>query len=492
MASRSGTGRYVFAQARGIHQAAGDTNGRLAYAYHAENMSTARGMLSTAKGTRRAFPALGAPIETLECFHRRSRPDDPDVLVAAAGGCIYTYTAGAQGWVKRGEGFLSNRWSCVTYETVENGATVDLLLMTNEKDGMATVMGSDLRVERKPLHLGNGEAEIRFAVLARHAERIFATGAEGYPDSVFYSRPYDPFDWTAAEETPELGGGVIDQPSWDGDAFLALIPFGGYLLAAKRHTVYEIRGTDPSNFVITTAYGTDGPVQTRSICADRTTVYYLTRGGLGSYDGTSTALTARDALHEIFDRLDESGQKTATACVCDHVYYLALAVKNDEADAVMENNAVIEYDTVRGTFMLRRGLRVKDFYVMGGDIYYTDADAPNEVLAYADARSSGYMGKPMRCLWETPWTELNRAEKKRDFELVFTAEADADDVPLDLRLETERGERRRTILLQRRRKNYRVRLAGSGVRVKLRLSAESAAGWRILGRIAMEYSMDEA
>ena len=213
---------------------------------------------------------------------------------------------------------------------------------------------------------------------------------------------------------------------------------------------------------------------------------------MGSDDGTSAALTARDALHEIFDRLDESGQNTATACICNHVYYLALTVKNDKDDAVTENNAVIEYDTVRGTFMLRRGLRVKDFYVMGGEIYYTDVDAPNEVLAYADAGSGGYMGKPMRCLWETPWTDLNQAEKKRDFELLFTAEADADDVPLELLLATERGERQKTILLQRRRKDYRVRLAGSGVRLRLRLSAESAAGWRILGRMAMAYSMDEA
>ena len=61
-------------------------------------------------------------------------------------------------------------------------------------------------------------------------------------------------------ETPEIGGGVINQPTWDGDRFISLEPFGGYLLAVKERTIFEIRGTDPSSFTITEAYGTDGPV----------------------------------------------------------------------------------------------------------------------------------------------------------------------------------------------------------------------------------------
>ena len=229
-------GRFTIPTPKGVYQAAGDTNVNADYAYKAENMRTERGLLATSCGTSRAFPSLGYPIETLERFHRRSRPDDPDVFVAGAGGCVYTYTMGTEGWIQRADGFEGNRWSCVTYEAVENGETVDILIMSNAQDGMIAVYGSDLRVERKALTIGDDYAEVRFAVLGRYAERIWGTGAPGYPDNIFYSRPYDPFNWTDVPETPELGGGMIQQPTWDGDAFLSIVPFGGYLLAVKPHT----------------------------------------------------------------------------------------------------------------------------------------------------------------------------------------------------------------------------------------------------------------
>ena len=492
VSDRTYEGTFTIPAPEGVYQAGGDTNVELRYAYRAENVRTERGLLASAYGTSRAFPALGAPIETLERFYRRNRPDDPEVFVAGAGGAVYTYTAGAEGWVLRAEGFLKNRWSCVTYEAAEDGETTDILIMSNAKDGMIAVFGSDLRVERKTLAIGDDYADVKFAVLSRHAERIWGTGAEGYPDDVFYSRPYDPFDWTAVPDTPELGGGVIRQPTWDGDAFIALCPFGGYLLAVKPRTAFEIRGTDPGSFAITEAYGTDGPVAARSVCVDRLKMLFLTGSGLGQYDGSAMSLLARDALHETMRMRETRAEESATACLCDHVYYLALRVKDDEDDVITQNNAVIEYDTERGTFMLRRGLRVKDFYTLNGQVYFTQAEAPYEVLRYNDPASGGYLGRPMACLWETPWMDLGKAYVKRDFVLRFTADADEDDVPIELTIQTDRREKTRTVLLGTRRRDHRVKLQLSGARVRLSIrSRRRAAGWRIYGGIQVDYSVDE-
>lgn len=485
-------GSLMIDSPKGIWQAAGDTNVSPKYAYRAENMRTERGLLATSYGTSRAFPALGAPIETLERFHRRTRPDDPEVFVAGAGGAVYTYTAGTEGWVKRAEGFQSNKWSCVTYEAAVDGETVDILIMSNAKDGMIAVFGSDLHAEKKTLNLGTDYADVKFAVLTRYAERIWGTGAEGYPDSLFYSRAYDPFDWTGMQDTPELGGGEIKQPTWDGDVFVSLAPFGGYLLAAKPGTVYEIRGMDPGSFTITEAYGTDGPVQARTICVDRTSMYFLTRTDIGAYDGSALQLLARDALYETMHLRQEADDTTATACMCDHVYYLAFRMKESGGEEITENNAVIEYDTERGTFMLRTGLRVKDFFALDGVIYFTQADNPYEVLRYNDPESGSYLGMPIRTLWETPWLDLGKGYRKSDFELRFTAETDMRDVPVEFTVVTDRREKKRTVLLQRGRHDYRVKIQLSGVRVKLRIeSGRKAAGWSIHGGIQMEYSTDE-
>ena len=484
--------RFSIPTPKGVYQAAGDTNVDVNYAYRAENMRTENGLLATSYGTSRAFPALGMPIETLTRFHRRSRPDDPEVFVAGAGGGIYTYTMGDAGWAQRAEGFLSSRWSSVTYEALEDGGTVDVLIMSNAQDGMIAIYGSDLRVEKKTLRIGEDYADVRFAVLQRHAERIWGTGAPGYPDDVFYSRPYDPFDWTGVAETPELGGGVIKQPTWDGDAFIALEPFGGYMLAIKRSTVFEIRGSDPSSFTITKAYGTDGPLQARTVCTDRTRMFFLSPGGLGVYDGSTLSLLSRDALHETMRMRMEGTDALATACVCGHIYYLALCVRENEGDVLSENNTVIEYDAQRGTFMIRKGLRVKDFFAVGGSVYFTQADSPYEVLHYNDEGAGGYMGQPMQCLWETPWLDLGKERMKRDFVLRFTADADENDVPVELTIKTDRRAKTKRILLQRRRRDYRVKLQNSGVRVRLSIASRAkAAGWRIYGGVQVEYSVDE-
>lgn len=486
-------GSFLIPPPMGVYQAAGDTNIATDYAYIAQNIRTQRGLLATSYGTSRAFPSLGEPIETLTRFYRRNRPDDPQVFVAAAGGKLFTYTMGEEGWVMRAEGFMSSRWSYVTYEAAQDGETVDILILSNDKDGMIVIYGSDLRVENKALAIGDEYAQVKFAQLGRYAERIWGTGAPGYPDSVFYSRAYDPFDWTQDMDTPELGGGVIAQPTWDGDSFLALKRFGGYLLAIKRTAVFEIRGTDPSSFMITQAFGTDGPLEARTIAVDGMNLFFLAQGGIGLYDGTSLRLLSRDALYETMRMRMEGKLSLATACMCDHVYYLALCVKDAEGDVVAENNCVIEFDTQRGTFMIRKGLRVKDFYALSGRVYFTQADSPYEVLCYGDEHARGYMGVPMECIWRTSWLDLGKAYMKRDFVLRFTADADENDVPLELTICTERKKKKRTVLLSKRRKDYRVKIQQSGVRVQLEIrSGARAAGWRIYGGIQVEYTLDEA
>ena len=485
-------GSFTIPTPKGIYKAAGDTNLTTNYAYRAVNMRTERGLLATSHGISRAFPSLGTPIGTLTRFYRRNRPDDPDVFVAASGGSIYTYTMGTEGWVQRATGYKSDTWSSVTYEAVENGKTVDILILSNAEDGMIAIYGSNLRVEGKALTIGSDYAGVKFSVLGRYAERIWGTGDRANPDAIFYSRPYDPFNWTGDSVTPALGGGMIMQPTWDGESFISVLPFGGYLLAIKPSTVFEIRGTDPGSFTITQAYGTDGPVSARTVCADRTSLVYLARGGIGQYDGSSLALLSRDALYEVMRMRAQNIADKATACICDHVYYLALGVRENEGDVLLENNAVIELDMERGTFMLRRGLRVKDFYTLNGRVYFTQAEAPYEVLRYNDPASGGYLGQPMACLWETPWMDLGKAYVKRDFVLRFTADADEDDVPIELTIQTDRREKTRTVLLGTRRRDHRVKLQLSGARVRLSIrSRRRAAGWRIYGGIQVDYSVDE-
>ena len=493
---RGSAGSFMIPAPKGVYQADGDTNINVNYAARAQNIRTEYGMLASSHGTSVSdMPPLPEPAQTLVRFYRRNRAEEEDyadVFVAGAGGRLYAYTAGSDGWMEYGETFYSSKWSSATYEAVVEGETVDILLLSNEKDGMVAIYGTDdLRLERKMLKLGEGNEEVKFAVLGRHAERIWGAGDRKHPDSIYYSRPYDPFDWTGRDDMPEQGGGMIQLPTWDGDAFIALEPFGGYMLAVKQRTVFEVRGTDPSSFAVTAAYGTSGPVAGRTVCTDRLRTYFLSQSGLGAYDGTSIQLLARDALHETMSLRAADSAHLATACVCDHVYYLALCI-DDGDNTVIGNNTVIEFDTERGTFMIRKGIYVRDFYVLGGTIYYTRADSPHDVMIYNDRRSSTYNLQPIKSIWETPWLDLGKSYVKRDFELRFTAQADADSVPLDMEIITERKEKKKTVLLGQRRRDYRVKIQNSGKRVKLRVSSgKKAAGFRIFGGIEVGYTAEE-
>ena len=498
MASESNySGSFQIPTPKGVYQAAGDTNINANYAYRAENMRTERGLLASACGTSRAFPSVGYRIDTFTRFYRRNRPDDPDVYVCSANGSIYTYTMGSEGWSERKSGCKLSKWSCVTYEINEKidgeDVTIDILLMSNEQDGMYAVRGDDLSVSKVEMNLGNYGEEVHFSVLGRYAERVWGTGDPKNPDAIFYSRPYDPLDWSAAEnETAELGGGMIQIPTWDGDSFVELQPFCGYLLAIKRRSVFEIRGTDPTTFSVHEAYGTDGPVQGATACVDRTALYFLSHVGLGVYNGSGIQLLSRDALHELMLNRAEGNQGEATACVCNHVYYLAMRVKEDSDDGGKYNNTVIEFDSERGTFMIRKGIRVRDFYALDGVVYYTDSSSPYEVLRYNDPNSPSYLGIPMDCVWETPWLDLGKSLVKRDFVLRFTAEADEKDFPIDLTLETERRAKKKTVVLQKGRHDYRVKIQNAGKRVKLRIeSGGRQSGWRIYGGVQVDYTFDE-
>ncbi|MEI3405039.1 MAG: hypothetical protein V8Q79_00225 [Christensenellales bacterium] len=99
---------------------------------------------------------------------------------------------------------------------------------------------------------------------------------------------------------------------------------------------------------------------------------------------------------------------------------------------------------------------------------------------------------PMECIWETPWLDLGKAYMKRDYLLRFTADADENDLPLEITIKTEKREKTRTVLLQRDRRDYRVKIQIAGVRMKLKIRSHAKpAGWRIYGGVQVEYSLDE-
>lgn len=109
----------------GINTTGDGYNMSLRLAREMENVDCTGGGFTQMRQGRMLLQQLSAPIETLEILHRRwgLREDNgviteqPDWLVAVAGGKVYTKTLdGDDDWALRYEGLTDSRCSCVAYE----------------------------------------------------------------------------------------------------------------------------------------------------------------------------------------------------------------------------------------------------------------------------------------------------------------------------------------------------------------------------------------
>lgn len=481
-------------QFAGIDQRQGDSAVSLNYAYRAQNVHTERGMLESASGYEAAMPPTEAAIGTLARFYRRNMEDEAEreVFVAATLDGIYTWTAGTDAWIRRypTEGTLyKDRWSHVTYEAVRGEATVDVLLLTNDEDGMVILYGDDLSAQALEINLANDGKTLKFAHIERHNERIWGCGQPGEPDNLYYSKPYDVLDWNPVEETPELGGGVIAQPTWDGDEFIALKRFGAYLAACKRNSMWLIRGTDPSTFTIEEVYGSDAPSAAASIAVDGAQMFYLSESGIGVYDGSSAQLLSKNALFETMALRTTQCEKKAAACVARHVYYLALPIRADAYEGnEIENNTIIEYDALRGTFMLRTGIPVRSLYAAGGEVYFTTSTEPYQV--YKLGSGTGYNGQDVTAYWETGWFDLGgKNVQKSAFEIRFYAKGESG-ATMTITVETEKKEKQKSIALYEGGRMHKVRIQSRGKRFRIRLETVGTQKWSIMGGVQIRMDID--
>ncbi len=461
---------------RGINQQDGLDNVNTEYAAYAENCDTRGGVLCPTRAPREIFSPLPAPVKTLACFHRRyhTRADSADVLVAAAGGCLYARCETDADWRCIAEGFTCDDFDFVTYEINREGddAPVDVLLITNAMDGMHCIHGDDFRVEPVP-------TPKKFGAICRHAERIWGTAIDGDPDMLAYSAPYDPFDWSPNPAIPEDGAGDILQPSWDGDRFIALRNYGEYLLAFKGNSIWRVLGTDPGQYAMRQQYGQDGAVAENTIATLRDTVYMLCEHSISVYEGGGVRPLHSGVLRGVFARISRDAVAGATA-VCHQSRYL-LAVPLDNSPV---NNALIEFDTEHQTWMLRTGISVGAFCPYGERLLCTSAQGPGRIYAMDEG-----LAQPLR--WVSPTLDLAaKNAQKSGFRVYLTAQADTQ-AELTLSLETERKAKGKCIVLPPGNDLIRrIRLCNRGRRLRLAISAPGGAMWRLTGGLQIDLEVD--
>ena len=400
-----------------------------------KNVETKGGVLQPAAACELLTPSLTAPIETLARLYRRwyTGQGSKEILVAASGGKLYYMLPTATSWTQLAmptgvTSYASNVWSWVAYEINPQGSTasVDVLLLSNAKDGMVMIRGDNLAVSAVT-------TPKKFGVIERYAERIWAAAIDGDPDMLMYSAPYDPTDWAANPEIPEDGAGDINQPSWDGDSFTALRAFGSQLIAFKRTRVWRILGTDPGEYTFKEQYG-GGSALERTIAVNNEQIMMLTSRGPEVYDGLSVSPFQQEYCKDIWARMNESVLDKCSGVVWRNKYYMAIPL-----DASTINNAVMIYDMVDGTWLLRDDVYVEQFLATEDNLYFTSSTTPGRIwLWHEDSWATG-SATTAATKWVTPWNDLSQKTIiKGGFEIYFLCEVKSAAATLKISVQTEK------------------------------------------------------
>ena len=426
-----------------------------------QNVRCEGGCLETVRGCVKYTPE-GVPggIHSLAVFYSRVKP----VLLAINEEGVYSL--GGEGWELRYAQEGLGRASFLNY--AKDGQDVILLatggqtLWWNGEDEMEPLPGAPEGLRH----------------LALHYERVWGAGRTDEPDTVYWSRPYDPNDWTPHAQMPEAGGGFVLMPTWNGGRVRGLKNYFGDVVVFKDSDIFRIYGTYPGNYEVVRVHGVSGPVAERTVVPWGDRVFFFSRDGLCAYNGVTARPVDKERVRVFFDGIDyDRAQDTACAAVHKDRLYLALPEKGAEG-----NSAILEIDLLRDIWTLRRGVRVNDFLAWDGKLLFCNDTG----YVYALDEGETYDGAPIDAYWTSKPMDFGRkGMRKRGGKLRVNGSGEA-----VFRQRDERGERAQAVRLARGRPAA-ARLRGVGYSMRLRVENRSGRPFCIEGGIEWDVEADE-
>jgi len=194
----------------------------------------------------------------------------------------------------------------------------------------------------------------------------------------------------------------------------------------------------------------------------------LSSEGLCAYDGVKAAPFQPQVLKDFLPRINKEIITQAVGTVYGQKVLFALPL--DNAD---ENNAVLEYDTVRDAFSLKKGFCAESFVVIDDVLQFSDGTTYIKFYNNGDT----YDGVPIQAFWETPFTDAgDRASMKYLDTLYAFGKGDA----MAVSVISEKETKQKTVTLDEDTETHiKMKLQGKGVRFKLRFANVSGGYFQL-------------
>lgn len=384
--------QYRISQFLGINQGECENSIQSGESPDARNMDTAGGQLSVANGyVRHQDAAHAAPADVLRMavWHlggtRRFLTATPTGLQVLAEGAAAWQTLAAFSTPAVQADFQTLKIGSTEYVLMAGGA--GQIVKWDGTASAATAFGSAQQLSDVPVGL-----------LELYYSRLFSAGDPAHPCRLYWScAPGDDRtveDWSQAQASENVGGGHVEVGT-DSDPITGLFALSNQLLIFKRDSLYRLLGDRPSNYrIYPVSASMAQPVHTACVrVAD--VLYFLTDTGLYYFDG-QTVLRAPDA-DKIKNFLAGADLSDCRAAACRDRLYFAVRTGGSAV-----NNAIVEYDLSRRTYMIRDGFTVHGLCADGGVLFLLSGDG--RVCRFNEGDT--YDGTPISAYWRTPMTDL--------------------------------------------------------------------------------------
>ena len=348
----------------------------------------------------------------------------------------------------------------------------------------------------------NIRTPVKFEHIEAFGERLWGCAGSKENDSLYYSTPYNPFNWKQNADQPADGAGEIQEPNWDGDYFTGMKAFGNSLIAFKTHRAWKVNGVDLGTMVITEQYGFGTEfIETAVTSGER--IYFADRNGLAIFDGSTVRPMMRDNLRNLWSKIRQSAMGEMRGFLYENrKYCLAVPVDSDK------NNTLIVYDTIDSAVFYYENMNIRAF------VHPIISQNPTVMWDYGS--SSGMkkfdfnawekdLSGTRATRWMTPWIELGRKDiQKGGHDLYMTPEVRGENpVTFTLTIQTEKKIKTKAYTVQpmteeqitagKQGKTKRLHFGGTGRRFRLIIEtpAGEALKWRLYGGIHLITEIDK-
>ena len=472
-------GRYVIPYFEGVDESLGELAGNAAAARMARNISTDHGRLASAAGFAAYMeePAPGEPgsvyvfCETDAqgvCTEYVVVGTEDKVLVWRDGAWQTLFTGTAGGW-----GFLS-------YKKDDDS----ILIFGNGVDEVQYWDGSS----QTSSALEGAPAKGKYFAL--HYERVWMCGDQDNPDRLYYSRMLDPNDWTGDVNTPEIGGGFVELPTFDGGVITNLYGVGSDLCILKTTTALLLYGTSPENYQVTRMTGEMGTIAGRTAAVYGQTGYFVAAQGIGVQSGTTIVLLDDRKLPRIFgdgyceeqEACKEGLAQGFGTCAAGVCFGERLWFSLPLGDA-QRNNVLLEYDLARETYAMHDGIAAVGFARAG-------RMREKLLVLCADGVVRVYgSGTPAPAQWTTPWMDFgsNREKVVRSVSLYGRMRAEEGLASVRVTVESERAKKERRLTAQTwEDRLFKRQMRLGGRRFRIRIEAAEGTQFCFTGGLELE------